>query len=93
MNGEQSVRIVCISKASSIDTIQTFWKRKIGAPGLGRIIYPAPQIFSVPGTVALGPTLRSLAAPVRATGTPFDMLHIIQILLVLHWTSAEGKVN
>ena len=34
MNGEQSVRIVYISKASSIDTIQTFWKRKIGAPGV-----------------------------------------------------------
>ena len=55
MNGEQSVRIVYISKAWAIDTIQTFWKRKIGAPGLGRIIYPAPQIFfrswnSCPGT-------------------------------------------
>ena len=45
MNGEQSVRIVYISKASAIDTIQTFWKRKIGAPGLGRIIYPAPRTF------------------------------------------------
>ena len=51
------------------------------------------RFFSVPGTVALGPTLRSLAAPVRATGTQFDMLHFIQILLVLHWTAAEGKVN
>lgn len=92
MNGEQSVRIVYISKASAIDTIQTFWKRKIGAPGLGRIIYPAPRTFSVPGTVALGLTLRSLAAPVGGTGTPLNMLHLIHILLVLHWTAAEGKV-
>ena len=87
MNGEQSVRIVCISKASSIDTIQTFWKRKIG------LFIQRHRLFSVPGTFALGPTLRSLAAPVRATRTQFDMLHFIQILLVLHWTAAEGKVN
>ena len=86
MNGEQSVRIVCISKASSIDTIPTFCKRKIG------FFIQRHRLFSVPGTFALGPTLRSLAAPVRATGT-FDMLHFIQILLVLHWTAAEGKVN
>jgi hypothetical protein len=50
-------------------------------------------LFSVPGTVALGPTLRSLASPVRAIGTPFDMLPFIHILLVIHWISAEGKVN
>ncbi len=92
MNGEQSVRIVYISKPSAIDTIQTFWKRKVGAPGLGRIIYPAPRTFSVPGTVALGLSLCSLAAPVGGTRIPFNMLHFIPILLALHWIAAGGKV-
>jgi hypothetical protein len=49
-------------------------------------------LFSVPGTVALGLTLRSLAAPVGGTGAPLNMLRLIHIFLVLHWTAAEGKV-
>ena len=93
MNGEQSVRIVYISKAWAIDTIQTFWKRKVGAPGLGRIIYPAPQTFFRSWNSCPGTEFAQFGSARPCHITSFDMLHFIKILLVLHWISAEGKVN